>query len=275
LSARTVPVYINERWRQILAYNGLLDFDALWTLEAPWFEEPNRRRGGWSGVSRYELELPEGGSAAVFLKRQENHNTPSIAHPLRGVPTFLREFKRIMNYRRHGIATLEPVYFATSRSAGDQRAILMTEELTGFVSLDDRVQSWLGEGAPGRLQRRQILKAVALLLQDMHAHGICHSCFFPKHVFIRINPDDSVEARVIDLEKSRWRPLKTLCALRDLYSLSRFSSCWSASDRVWFFKQYLAIVRLTPYAKWLWRKIEARSLAKNRIHSGAGRFVER
>jgi hypothetical protein len=151
----------------------------------------------------------------------------------------------------------------------------MTEELAGFVSLEDRVQSWLGEGAPGRLQRRRILKAVALLLQDMHAHGIRHSCFFPKHVFIRINPDASVEARVIDLEKSRWRPLKTLCALRDLYSLSRFSSCWSASDRVWFFKQYLAIPRLTPYAKWLWRKIEARSLEKKRIHSGAGRFVER
>ena len=259
--------YINERWRLILAHNGLLDFDALWALEAPWFEEPNHRRGGWSGVSRYAMPLPGGGSSAVFLKRQQNHNTSSLAHPRHGVPTFRREFKRIMQYRSHGIPTLEPVYFATHGSGAEQRAILMTEELSGFISLEDRVQGWLRDGAPARSLRRSILKAVAVLLHNMHAHGIQHSCFFPKHVFVRINADDSVEARIIDLEKSRWRPFKTLCAMRDLYSLSRFSSCWSTSDRLWFFREYLGIVHLTAYAKWLWRNIEARAIKKNRVHS--------
>jgi hypothetical protein len=259
--------YINERWQPILAYNGLSDFESLWKLEAPWFEEPNHRRGGWSGVSRYELKLPEGGCGAVFLKRQENHGTPSLMHPVRGIPTFFREFKRIMNYRSKGIPTLEPVYFASRMAGKDQRAILITEELTGFISLEDRVQSWLKEGAPNRQIRRSILKSIAVLLQDMHAHGIRHSCFFPKHVFIRLNADGTVDARVIDLEKSRWRPSKTQCAMRDLYSLSRFSSCWSGSDRLWFFKQYLGIERLTPYAKWLWRNIEKRSVKKSRIQS--------
>lgn len=258
--------YINERWQPILAYNGLADFDSLWKLEAKWFEEPNQRRGGWSGVSRCELELPDGGSSAIFLKRQENHGTPSLTHPVRGIPTFLREFKRIINYRSKGIPTLEPVYFASRMIGKDQRAILITEELTGFISMEDRVQTWLKEGAPNRQMRRNILKEVATLLQGMHAHGIRHSCFFPKHVFVRLNADGTVDARVIDLEKSRWRPLKTLCAMRDLYSLSRFSSCWSASDRLWFFKQYLDIPRLTPYAKWLWRSIEKRSIEKNRIN---------
>ena len=258
--------FITEPWRSILAYNGLSDFESIWMLEAKWFEEPNHRRGGWSGVSRCELNLPNGGSAAIFLKRQENHGTPSWQHPVQGVPTFLREFNRIMNYRSKGIPTLEPVYFGTRRVGKDQRAILITEELSGFVSLEDRVQFWLKEGAPPRRERRCILGAVAMLLHDMHAHGIRHSCFFPKHVFTRLNADNSVEARVIDLEKSRWRPLKTLCAMRDLYSLSRFSSCWSRSDRVWFFKEYLKISHLTRYAKWLWRNIETRSLKKNRIH---------
>ena len=256
--------YVNEHWRPVLAHNGLADFESLWTLAAPWFEEPNRRRGGWSGVSRYDLKLPGGGKRAVFIKRQENHGTPSIAHPIRGVPTFSREFKRIMNYREKEIPTLVPVYFATRNSGNDQQAILITEELTDFVSLEETGAMWRKEGAPARQIRHAVLRAVAGLLRTMHAHGIQHSCFFEKHVFVRIDKGGAVEARVIDLEKSRWRPLKTLCAMRDLYSLSRFSSSWSNGDRVWFFKEYLGIPRLNSYAKWLWRNIESRSIRKGR-----------
>lgn len=261
--------YVNERWRAILAHNGLSGFDDLWKLEARWFEEPNRRRGGWSGVSRCELALPDGGTRAIFLKRQENHPTFSWRHPIIGMPTFEREFDRIVHYRACGIPTLEPVYFGTRQDGQDQRAILATEELTGFVSMEDRVQRWLRNGAPPRAVRLRLLGAVAALLRKMHDHGIQHNCFFPKHVFTRINEDGSVDARVIDLEKSRWRPARTICALRDLYSLVRPSLCWSRSDRLWFLKAYLRIEHLTPYAKWLWRHIEARSLRKNRIGTPA------
>lgn len=261
--------YINERWRPILAHNGLSGFDALWALKAEWFEEPNHRRGGWSGVSRCELKLPEGGTCAIFLKRQENHKARVWSHPVFGAPTFLREFQHIMRYRANGVATLEPVYFGMRKVGKDDRAILITEELTGFVSMEDRVQRWLKEGAPPRAVRLKILKAVAGLLRGMHAHGIQHNCFFPKHVFTRTNADGSVEARVIDLEKSRWRPSKTVCARRDLYTLNHHSYCWSRSDRLWFFKEYLQVKELTPFAKWLWRHIEVRSAKKNRIHVAA------
>jgi hypothetical protein len=259
--------FVAGHWRSILAHNGLLDFDALWQLEAAWFEEPNRRRGGWSGVARCELDLPGGGKRAVFLKRQQNHGTFSWRHPVHGVPTFQREFRKIMHYQACGIPTLDPVYFAVRRIGKDQRAILVTEELSGFVSMEDRVRDWLKNGAPTRPVRLRFLRAVADLLRQMHARGIQHNCFFPKHVFTRMNPDSSVEARVIDLEKSRWRPSSTVCARRDLYSLTGQSLNWSRTDRLWFFKTYLGIARLTPYAKWLWRHVEARSLKKNRVHS--------
>lgn len=270
--------YLDERWRAILAHNGLADFDSLWRHAADWFEPPNRRRGGWSGVSRCELACPDGGRAAIFLKRQENHGTPSLLHPLRGVPTYLREFQRIMDYRRAGIPTLEPVFFGRRRVGGDDRAILVTAELTGFVSLEDRVRRWLDNGAPPRPRRLAILGEVAALLRNMHAHGIQHSCFFPKHVFVRVGRVDeggAVEARVIDLEKSRWRALPTLCALRDLYSLNLLSQSWSASDRLWFFKAYLQIPRLTPFAKWLWRRIAARTAKKRRLGARPGPLVAR
>lgn len=256
--------FINDKWRPILAHNGLLDFDALWQLQAQWFEEPNYRRGGWSGVSRCELALPDGGTCAVFLKRQENHVARLWNYPIKGAPTFLREFQHIMHYRKCGIPTLEPVYFAIRKIGKDHRAILISEELTGYVSVEDRVQRWLKEGSPDRQVRQRIMKAVAGLLRDMHAHGIQHNCFFPKHVFTRLNTDGSVDVRVIDLEKSRWRPVKILCALRDLYTLNHHSLCWSRVDRLWFLKEYLQISRLTSYAKWLWRHIEVRSIRKNR-----------
>jgi hypothetical protein len=257
--------FINEHWRPILAHNGLTDFNALWDLEAEWFEEPNHRRGGWSGVARCELDLPEGGKRAIFLKRQQNHGTFSWRHPLRGMPTFQREFKHIMHYRECGVPTLEPVYFAMRTIGKDQRAILVTEELAGFLSMEERAQGWLEDGAPARPMRLRFLRAVAGLLAQMHANGIQHNCFFPKHVFTRLNSDGSVEARIIDLEKSRWRPAKTLSARRDLYSLTRQSLYWSRTDRLWFFKAYLGIERLTPYAKWLWRDVESRSLKKDRL----------
>ena len=248
--------FINERWRAILAFNGLNDFDAIWKHEAAWFEEPNQRRGGWSGVARCELRLPEGGSAPVFLKRQENHSTPTWRHPQRGEPTFMREFRRIMDCRRRAIPTLEPVYFGTRMHEGNQQAILMTEELTGYISLEDRVQAWLRDGMPPRSERLLVIDAVARLVRQVHAHRIRHGCLFPKHVFVRINPDGSSDARVIDLEKSRRRPLRVMCAQRDLYSLSRESSTvWSRTDKLRFFERYLEIDRLNTYGKWLWRNV--------------------
>ena len=267
--------YLNESWRTALEINGLDDFDSLWQREMAWFEEPNRRRGGWSGVSRCEVRMPDGGRRALFVKRQENHGTFSLKHPFRGVPTFEREFKHLMNYRAKGIPTLEPVYYAARQSRGCQRAILITEELTGFASLEDHVNRWLKDGAPPRSKRRQILKSVADLLQLIHDNHIQHSCFLTKHVFIRLCDDGSVEARVIDLEKSRWRPFKTLCAMRDLHSLNRFSSCWGVIDRLWFFKTYLGASRLTRYAKWLWRNVASRSMRKNRIGAAQSAFTEK
>lgn len=254
--------YFDARWQAILAHNSLHSFDDLWALDTGWFEEPNRRRGGWSGVSRCELSLPEGGSTAIFLKRQENHNTFSWRHPIAGIPTFTREFRTILHYESKGVPALNPVCFATRKTKKYQRAILATEELSGFTSLEDLVASWLITGVPSRSERRRHLRAIADLLRTMHRHHIQHNCPFPKHLFIKPRPDGSIEVRIIDLEKSRWRPLMLFCTLRDLGALQRHAPGWSRTDRLWFFKRYLGINHLTPYAKWLWRRIAKRVLKK-------------
>jgi len=252
--------YLATDWQRIFEFNGLRSFDDFWKLEAEWFEEPNQRRGGWSGVARCELEKPDGGAARVFLKRQENHVTRTLAHPLRGFPTFIREFQSIMRYRRCGIPTLTPIYFAVRREDGNQRAVLMTEELTGFRSLDDLAREW--KAFPART-RAAVAIEVARLLKQIHSHRLSHNCFYPKHVFLRLAGDDVAEARIIDLEKTKWRLLGLDRDFRDMRRLNGPGLPWSRADRVRFFKKYLGVERLTPAAKQQWRRIARRHLEKH------------
>lgn len=257
--------FLSPAWRGPLAARGLDNFDVLWSLQAPWFDEPNHARGGWSGVSRIEIASPAGMENVFFLKRQENYSILSWRHPLKGIPTLLREFRLILRYRAAGIATVDPVYFAMRPTKAGYRAILMTVALDGFVPLDTYVADRVTAGHPTPTERRRVLAAVADLTRHIHDCRIQHNSYYPKHVFVRVGPDGAVKARVIDLERSRWRPLTVFCTLRDLDTLNRHSSGWSCTDRLWFFKAYLGIGRLTPYAKWLWRDVESRSLKKDRL----------
>jgi hypothetical protein len=252
--------YIAAEWQRTFESNGLRCFDDFWKVEAEWFEEPNQRRGGWSGVARCELKQPEGGTVRVFLKRQENHITRTLAHPVRGLPTFVREFESIMRYRRCGIPTLTPIYFGVRRENGNQRAVLMTEELTGFRSLDELSREWKSFSAPAR---HAIARSVAQLLRQIHSHQLSHNCFYPKHVFLRVSPAHEVETRIIDLEKTKWRPFGLDRDFRDMRRLNGPGLPWSRADRIRFFKEYLGVTRLTPEAKQKWRRIARRHLEKH------------
>ena len=260
--------FVSPHWQEILAYNGLRDFTAFWQRQIEWFETPNVRRGGWSGVGRTEITLPDGSRRHVFVKRQEDHGTRTLWHPFRGEPTFAREFRCILQYQRLGIPALTPVYFASRIQDGHQRAILVTEKLIGFRSLEQQAEQWLRDCAPNREQRRRILAAVASVLRQLHQHHIQHSSFAPKHIFTRQDADGQVEVRIIDLEKSRRCPTRFRCGFRDLYTLFCEAQCWGRSDRLYFLKSYLQIERLTPAAKRLWRGIAKRAHDKGRIQPG-------
>ena len=254
--------YLALDWRRIFEFNGLRSFDDFWKLEAKWFEEPNQRRGGWSGVARCELKRPEGGTVRVFLKRQENHMTRTLAHPLRGELTFLREFRCIERYHQCGIPSLTPLYFAWRRVDGDHRAVLMTAALEGFGSLEDLARDW--SAAPPRPEvRRTVIRAVARLLAQIHSHQLRHNCFYPKHVFVRLGPDGTVEARVIDLEKTKMVRFGWDRDYRDLRTLNRHSYGWSMADRVRFFCEYLGQKKLTASGKERWRRIARRHSEKH------------
>ena len=254
--------YFPNRWREILHHNDLDSFDKLWDLQLDWFEEPNQRRGGWSGVSRCDLDLPEGGKTGVFIKRQENHITRTLFHPF-GMSTFIREIQNILRFKKAAIPALEPVYFAVRKVEGDLRAILCTEALDGYEPLENLVERWLKDGWPDRKNRQRLMEAVASVMAKMHDHKIQHNCFYPKHIFVRLS-ETELRIRIIDLEKAKVKMFRRHASFRDLYALNRHAKGWSRTDRLRFFLLYLGRERLDREAKLLWRKIVKRTIRKTK-----------
>ena len=257
--------YIADDWCETLQANNLNGFDDWWALEVDWFEPPNRRRGGWSGVSRVVLRDRLGIERCVFLKRQENHVLRTPRHPLRGILTFVREMDNILALQAAGVPSLKPVYFAERYAGGKQRAILVTEALDGFVPLDRMERAELSPGA-----RRQLIQKVADAARRLHRHKFVHNCFYPKHLFAR-RCDEGFEVRLIDLEKARRKWHRGRAEFRDLDTLNRHSPGWTTADRRRFLKSYLGEADAVRWRS-LWRRLAERAGEKNRrVHSSRGK----
>ncbi len=257
--------FIGEGWDEILRYNRLDSFDALWNLDAEWFEEPNDRRGGWSGVAHIKLQSPDGNVIGAFLKRQQNHMCRSLLHPIRGTLTFAREFKNIQRFQQAKVPALEPMYFGQRQLNGDHQGILLTRELEGFLPMD---APQFQPGKDGLLSsvraRKALFERLAEVLRRLHAHKHQHSCLYFKHIFIKPVSESDFEIRLIDLEKSRWHPMGRRAIFRDLYTLSRHAEGWPLTDYMRFFLIYRQEQKLSRDSKKLWREIAVKHRAKRK-----------
>lgn len=247
-----MDAYVNEDWRDVLAWNGLADFDALWRKDAGrWYEPPNRRRGGWSGVVKTALPTRDGQQAWVFIKRQENHAYRSIRHGFWRAATFEREFFNIQRFRRWGIPTLEPVFFQQQRVDGKLRAILVTASLEGYVPLDDPVLH------PDRLspaERGRLFTAVGGVVSALHARSLQHGSLYAKHILVR-KGDAAFDARLIDLEKVRRRVTPHGARERDFRTFHRHLVGWSLRQELRLFRAGLGGTLTRTDARQLLRAI--------------------
>ena len=255
--------FVGDGWQEILQYNGLDSFDALWDMDVEWFEAPNERRGGWSGVARIQLQTADGGNIGAFLKRQQNHMCRSLLHPLRGILTFAREFRNIQRFQQADVPALEPIFFGQRQVNGAHQGILITQELAGFSPMD---AAQFLPGSAGLLSsiqaRRALFETLAESLRKLHARKIQHSCLYFKHIFIKPLDAAKFEVRLIDLEKARWQPLAHRASFRDLYTLSRHAHGWPLTDYMRFFLIYRQERHLSPASKQLWRDIATKHKLK-------------
>ena len=235
-----------------IKHKNKYDFDTIWQLDTDWFEPPNYRRGGWSGVVKYVLETTHG-AIDVFIKRQENHRTKTWCHPLKGIHTFQKEYNNILKLTAKHIPTLEPVYFSCDKS----RAILVTKELRDYQSLDNISPSSLSN-----VSRKQLLQAVAHVLVNMHQAHFQHNSLYPKHIFAK-PVSNGWKIKIIDLEKMKRTMFVRQSMLRDLGTLDRHANKdWSMKDRVFFLQQYFNEQPLSKKTKHLLHKIAKPKKAK-------------
>lgn len=238
--------------REVLRRNCLDSFEALWDLKLS--DAPSTARGaGWSSVHRLELEDANGRRQAFYLKRQENHLTRSVSHPL-GECTFRREFRSIQAYAHQGIPALEVALFAESSRSGCRRAILLTRALDAYEPMDSWFKRWHQLAAR---DRGDLIRASAALIRALHAAGKVHNRLYPKHIFLKLD-GDGAGARLIDLERTRSAYWGERDRVRELTSLLLRSERTSRTQRLRFLLAYLGLPRLNAEARRFFRRVDAR-----------------
>lgn len=192
-------------------------FEGWWQAQGEWVEEANQRRGGESGVQRLS-----GDGRPLYCKRQSGHLHRSLRHPL-GRPTVLREAESIRAFRALGLGVPELVYCgARKQGDGSWQALLVTEELPGFIALDRWYAEQATDVSPGA--RAMLLDRLGQALALMHGAGWQHGCLYAKHVFVRVEEGafgPVVELALIDLEKCRRRWLHAFAARHDMAQFAR------------------------------------------------------
>jgi len=224
-----MSVFIASADRPLLERQGLTDFESLWNLNLEAVDEPNTGRGGWSSVFRLDLE-----GQGFYLKRQSNYLTHTLHHPF-GEPSFSREFRNISRYQKLGIPALQAAFYGELKVDSERRAILMTRALDGWTDLDELLQHWSDLDAGRRIA---ILHACGRLARTLHGAGQIHGCFYPKHIFLK-SDQDSYQAQLIDLEKTRPVIFGQRDLIKDLEPLLRRARMWSETEQRELLAAYL------------------------------------
>lgn len=211
-----------------------MDFNTWWARTGEWIEEPNQRRGGESGVQVLPPDTPE--KPKLYSKRQIGHHFFSLRHPL-GRPTVLREKNAMQALKNLGVQVPKLVFYGAKKIGKDWHALLVTEELTGFVDLDQWYQQQRTQPVDSNTVE-SVLQHVAYSLYKMHRAGWQHSCCYAKHIFIKINPQHAPEVALLDLEKAhrRWPAYKA--AAHDIKQFGRHRGGMPEADWQLFLQHY-------------------------------------
>lgn len=190
-------------------------FNHWWHMSGDWVEEPNKRRGGESGV----LKATTTEGKTLYIKRQINHLYRDILHPF-GQATIIREFKAYQALSKAGVNIPQLVYCGTL----GEKALLVTEELKDFTDLD----SWIiaNQNMPVFNEAMPlILESIAKMLANFHLHRLQHGSLYGKHIFIKVTltPTIKAESALLDLEKVKCRLTAKSAALHDIPKIKRHS----------------------------------------------------
>lgn len=248
--------YTSGHWAGLPIRGNQVDFEALWGLSLEAVDVPNTGRGGRSEVFLMPIRTGQT-TVTMVVKRQVNHMTHSII----SVPTFRREYRNIRRCHRLSIPTVDVVYYGERRDDKGRRAILVTEFLQGYVSLDSLLRQYAMQGPVEKMERTAVTQAVARVIRKVHRCRLSHGHLQPKHILLkRIN--GTIDVRLIDLECMHPRLAIGHHRIRDLATLNRHLSQCPNPDKLRFVLAYTGVSRLDRKTKRLCHRILARSKQK-------------
>ncbi|QCT21988.1 lipopolysaccharide kinase InaA [Jejubacter calystegiae] len=199
----------------MLSQQEIQEFDAWWATEGEWVEEPNQRRNGMSGVQRIERD-----GKALYVKRMTRHLFHSLRYPF-GRPTIVREIQVLNELACAGVNVPKIIYGKALKRNGEWRALLVTEEMAGFCSID----RWYSQHASLPFEdetRQEMLRQIALAFRGMHSINRQHGCCYVRHIFVKTS--GQIEAGFLDLEKSRRRWVRSKAVNHDFRQLEKYLS---------------------------------------------------
>ncbi len=195
------------------------EFNHWWATEGDWVEEPNYRRNGMSGV-----QCVERNGKKLYVKRMTHHLFHSVRYPF-GRPTIVREVAVIKELERAGVIVPKIVFGEAVKVEGEWRALLVTEDMAGFISIAD----WYARHAVSPYSdevRQAMLKAVALAFKKMHSVNRQHGCCYVRHIYVKT--EGKAEAGFLDLEK-----VVAACVVikRLIMTSASWKNIWSRSPK--------------------------------------------
>jgi hypothetical protein len=249
--------WTNPKVESSLEAAGLLDIESVIKREFDWFEAPNRRRGGWSGVTKIVLnpDAKQSEQIAVFLKIQQNHFyiAPNTCFLKR--LTFEREFAAMQALRPHSDAIPQVVMFAKWQENGNRGSILVTKALDEWIPLRPWLLGELDLPLPDKETLHRVLEAIAQTAKEINQVGWIHMCFSAKHLFVKEQLDGIFAVRVVDLEKTRKRIGQGRRTLKDCSHFLRHTPNLNDSDKTHFLKAYFKTDSFNPTQKALISKM--------------------
>ena len=250
--------WIAPEWEEALKQADLLNIEALTTREFDWFEEPNRRRGGWSGVTRIVLnpEAAPQDQQAVFLKIQQNHfyRAPSTFFLKR--LSFAREFDALQALAPVVSCIPNLLQFAQWEHDGNRGSVIMTEALEGLQPFDQWLRKQENAAAPHQSEPiRKALQSIASAAREVHNAGWAHFGFYPKHAFIRKDENGNYTTCLIDLEKARQPLRSSQCTIEDVSRFLRHSPELNNQEKVEYLRAYFQTDTFSNSQKRMIRKM--------------------
>ncbi|MDR2787209.1 MAG: lipopolysaccharide kinase InaA family protein [Candidatus Accumulibacter sp.] len=194
---------------------------------------------------------------SLYCKRQTGYTYRTLSHPFVR-PTILRERRAYRAFSRLGIKTPDIVYCAARQERGRWQALLLTEALREFVSLEQ----WYA-GNKDEALGKAVLRRLAATLARLHLAGWQHGCGHPKHIFVKAghgeNEAPQVEIALLDLEKSRRRWCSRNASRHDLCQLTRHRGNMPEADLLFFRRVYR---RLLGRGRFSWTAISLKTILR-------------